>query len=377
MGSDRPSLAAELGDAGFHTGAFTSNPFLQRGFDYDSGFDVFRDYHNPIERQAAKLFPDGIERPRGKIEWLDQRLPVTDVLKWMYQFLSGSSRPYTPAETIVDDTIEFIEETETPFFCWTHLMDVHHPCYPPEEYRERHGVDASVEPEDVRHIYSNFVSAPADLSAADVSLMRQLYTAAVDYVDDTIQDLLDALSDAETLDDTVIVLTSDHGELFGEHGEYDKPPRLYDELLQVPLLVHSPTDLPRRVTNGLFSLLDLPPLIHSLLDIDPADGYQGSCTDEQDPRHTIVAEEMREDEALIGVRGREWRYEIDQIRGERRLWELSTQKRRDISRFDDQPEVQEIREVANAHLQRVDATAVDLEVSKDVEERLNKLGYLE
>lgn len=375
MGSDRPFLAASLSTQGIATGGFTSNPFLSRSFGYHTGFDTFHDYQNVVERKAAELFPDGIERPRGTLRRIDERVPLTKVLKCVYELLAGQSRPYEPAETIIDDTIAFVNDSPEPFFCWTHLMDVHHPCYPPHPYRETHGV-SDIDRDRIADIYARFASEQDALTEEDVTLLRRLYQAAIAYVDDEINRLLDALADRDRLAETAIILTSDHGELYGEHGEYSKPSRLYDELLHVPLLMSEPPVKIRERRDRLFSLLDVPFLVHHLLATEPDSRYQGRALDDA-AREMIVSEVIKRDDVMVSVRSDEYRYEIDNIRGTTQLYETGSGEPPVDSNSPDSEIVTRMRELARNHLGQMEAVTAEMDVSEDVRSRLAKLGYLD
>ncbi|MCO8265168.1 sulfatase-like hydrolase/transferase, partial [Haloferax sp. AB510] len=135
LDESRPRLSVQMNKAGFETGGFQSNPFLSHHFNYDVGFDEFKDYQNPLMGVATKIFPRGIEVNHPKLRYLDEKLNFTQHIKSVYQFVRGKPRPYVSAEVITEDCLEWIEEVESNFFAWAHYMDVHHPCYPPKKYR--------------------------------------------------------------------------------------------------------------------------------------------------------------------------------------------------------------------------------------------------
>jgi arylsulfatase A-like enzyme len=142
-------------------------------------------------------------------------------------------RPYVSADIVTDDTIEWLSTVDGPFFAWAHYMDVHHPCFLPESYRAAHGV-AGVTQASVADWCSALVSDPDRLTDDSIEALESLYDAAVEYTCDQIGRIVDHLEETGKLEETVIVVTSDHGELFGDHGGYGKPERMYDELLRVP-----------------------------------------------------------------------------------------------------------------------------------------------
>lgn len=374
LSDDRPRLATELGNAGFTTGGFQCNPFLSRHFNYDVGFDKFEDYQNPLMGVATKVFPRGIEMTNSKLQRVDDILHVTDLIKKSYQLVSGKPRPYVSAEVITDDTIDYLARCDEPFFCWSHYMDVHHPCFPPAEYRERYDV-GSVTQSAVSKWYSALLREPETLSDEEIDNLKALYRAGIDYTDDQIGRIIDYLQQTNRHEDTLVIITSDHGELFGEYGQYGKPERMYDELLQVPLIVENGPEYLEDVKDDLVSLLDIPPLIHDTLGIDVPEKYEGRVPGNDEPREYVMAEHEVEGNVIIGARSRDWLYEADEIHGEHRLFDLSDGFERVDSELSGAVIV---REVVLARLEYLDVEERYLrdDMEGDVEDRLKELGYL-
>ena len=117
------------------------------------------------------------------------------------------------SEAAVHAALRWLEQDKgQPFFAWVHLYDPHSPYEPPEPYR------------------SQFARrGPAGL-----------YDGEIAYVDAMVGKLVEALRARKVLDDTLIVVTSDHGEHFGEHHMLEHKFSLYEPLLHVPLIVRAP-----------------------------------------------------------------------------------------------------------------------------------------
>lgn len=374
---ERPRVSRHLRDAGLTSGAFQCNPFLSAHFNYDRGFDHFEDYQNPLMGVATKLFPRGIELNNPKLRRVDDVFHLTDAIKKSYQLIKGKPRPYVSADVITDDTIAWLETTDGPFFCWTHYMDVHHPCFPPDSYRRRFDVD-HVTQSQVAKWYSVLLDDPETLSEEALDVLQRLSDAAIDYVDDQIGRIIDLLKTSGRYTDTLILVTSDHGELFGEHGLYGKPERMYDELLHVPLIVaNGPDDLQDSV-DDLVSLLDVPPLIHDTLDIEIPSAYEGQRPSIDDPREYVLAEHEVEGDVIVGARSTSWLFEADEIAGEHRLFDGREDGIEQIP-FDEAPESAHlIKQAALNRLRMLDVDSDRLEdtVEGDVQDRLEDLGYL-
>ncbi len=375
---DRPRVAEQLGDAGLRTGGFQCNPFLSEHFNYDRGFDEFEDYQNPLMGIATKIFPRGIELNNPKLAAIDDRLHLTDAIKKTYQLVAGKPRPYVSAEVVTDDVLSFLDSTDEPFFCWGQFMDVHHPCHPPEPYRREFDVE-DVSQSDVSEWYSDLLGDPEALTDEEIDKMLRLYDAAIAYVDDQVGRIVEHLRESGRFEDTLVVLTSDHGELFGEHGQYGKPERMYDELLHVPLVVVNGSDHFDDAADDLVSLLDVPPLVHDALGADVPDAYEGRRPGVDPERDVVLAEHEVEGDVIVAARSRDWLYESDEIRDEDRLFDLRDgfDAVSDPAAVTD-PGAGEVQEVVHDRLRELDVSTRRLEdeVEGDVEDRLADLGYL-
>jgi len=108
----------------------------------------------------------------------------------------------------------------------------------------------------------------------EIAVIQGVYDASLVELDEATGDLLDALADRGLLDDTIVVLTSDHGEHLGDHRLFGHRFSLYDALVRVPLVVRYPARLPPGRVERTVSLLDLRP---TLLDLA---GVRGAATEE-------------------------------------------------------------------------------------------------
>ncbi len=372
---ERPRVASNLRDAGLTTGGFQSNPFLSRHFNYNVGFDIFEDYQNPLMGIATKIFPRGIELSNPQMKKIDEVFHLTDIIKKTYELVKGKPRPYVNAETITTDAINWLDNVDDSFFGWVHYMDVHHPCYPPEQYRAQFDV-ADISQTDVSEWYSQLLTQPETLSKDEIDSLRRLYDAAVLYTDDQINRLLDKLSEMNRYEDTLIVYTSDHGELFGEHGAYGKPRRMYDELLHIPLIITNGPEGLSEHSGELVSLLDLPPLFHNVLGVEPPHKYEGQgITDTK--RDFIIAEHEMDGEVIVAARSKDLLFEVDKIRNEDRLSSIKNGEFVENCQKD-APGSEDIQQVVLNRLSNLDVNTRRLEdeVGGDVQDRLEDLGYL-
>lgn len=174
-----------------------------------------------------------------------------------------------------DAALEWIDQAatdSTPFFAFLHYYQVHSPYGPPEAQAAAWLPELSRER---RHALANPLAGDSP-SAQDLRDQRALYDADVRVVDEAILDLVQGLESRAVLDRTLIVLTSDHGEEFMEHGWIGHG-QLYPEVTRIPLVVSHPA---LRVVSSAqhqanIGLIDVAPTLVDLVGHQPPQSWQG------------------------------------------------------------------------------------------------------
>ena len=170
----------------------------------------------------------------------------------------------------VDDTVLSWMDADAsdarPFFWFANLMECHSPYLPPRPYNDLGLIDRVRAGEDARRFQSpeGFVRASlGELEVPKRSLdrMRYLYGRAVRAMDDWLGGVLEELERRRLLDDTVVVVTSDHGENFGEQGLMGHGLSLDDRLIHVPLVIAGPGATGAIPPTGPVSLAALPRML--------------------------------------------------------------------------------------------------------------------
>jgi arylsulfatase A-like enzyme/Flp pilus assembly protein TadD len=146
------------------------------------------------------------------------------------------------AEEVIAPALAWLAQQKGKWFCWVHLWDPHAPYRAPDPFLGRYNNDP--------------------------------YSGEVAYVDSQIGKLLADLQKKGWLDRTVVVLTADHGESLGEHGELTHSYFAYNSTLHVPLIMAGPGIRPARVTEPV-SHIDIFPTVCELLDIKAPSFLQG------------------------------------------------------------------------------------------------------
>ncbi len=160
----------------------------------------------------------------------------------------------------------------------------------------------------------------------DLERARNKYRNALHYVDEQVGLLYRALEDSGQLDDTIVVVTSDHGELFYQHGMVTHGRSLYETEARVPLLVHWPRGLDPAVSDAPVSTLDVLPTLADLLEVAPHPSFQGESfahPERIDPASKAIflnIQGMRSGEAIVC-----WPYKLIKMQSQRRpqLYQLA------------------------------------------------------
>ena len=217
LGDAPPTLATLLKQRHYDTGAFVGAEVLDARRGLNRGFDT---YSSPFRRRMGRDNPlvfnlQDLQRRAEEV--------VNDALAW----LSARSHP------------------SNPFFMWIHLYDPHTPYDPPARFR---------------------------------ALLRDPYDGEIAYADEAIGNVLRYLKQHSLYNKTLIIATSDHGESFGEHGEYTHGYFVYDTTLLVPLIIKPP--LSSTILHSLIKTpvktIDIAPTILQFAGTAPPFSMQGT-----------------------------------------------------------------------------------------------------
>ena len=236
-------LAEQLSAHGFTTAAVVSNGAVASEFNFNQGFDRYV--------ETWKVDGDGGDPNR--------------------------------AERVTDEALAVAGQLDParPFFLWVHYLDPHIPYTPPSQYADRFmddelfdptrkvSIDARKKNKQMNGIGRDQVMEGRD----DLAFYEARYDAEILYADTEIGRLLEQLETDGQLDETLIVVTSDHGESLGEHSYYFDHGRFgFQTCLRVPLLLHYPGVIKPRVDTQPLELLDLAPTLLELAGLELTDG---------------------------------------------------------------------------------------------------------
>jgi len=222
---------------------------------------------------------------------------------------------------------------------------------------------------------------PDEMTEEDIEDLLKLYDAEIRYTDRQIGRVLDALREQEILDDTLVIITADHGEAFGEHDRFGHHPYPYEELIRVPLIVAGPGVTSTTVDQQV-SLLDLAPTILDLVDADIPDTMEGesfatALTGSQISTKTALT--ISNNSSLYGCRTPKWKY-IATDEGEELLFDLEADPKESNDVCDENPEIaDQFSSIIDDYRENVatgeNETSIDH--SPEVQRRLEDLGYVD
>ena len=164
------------------------------------------------------------------------------------------------------------ERAETPFFAFVHMWDVHYDYTPPDDYVEMFDADYIGKLAGKRISTTGF---PVAISQRDLAHLIARYDGEIRYTDDTLGRMLDVLQEVGHLDDTLVVVTSDHGDEFREHGGKGHMATVYREVVHVPLVMWAGHRLPAGIVEEPVTLADVAPTVLDLLGVEVSTPFDG------------------------------------------------------------------------------------------------------
>ena len=273
------TLAEYLGDHGYATAGFVSNA----GYcSYDTGLDRGVTHH-----EDYVLDPVGSLRTAGLVDvavktFGNLTLPLDR--GWFHQFRATVSRWFFPlerknAETINRDLLHWFDrrrEPGRPFFVFLNYLDTHTPYLLPPGARHRFGVNPKTKKDYAEILMDWGFLDKQRLPRSYSTVARDAYDNCLAYLDDQLGRLFDELQRRRALDNTLVIITSDHGEGLGEHALFMHGESLYRTEIRVPLLILTPSHRPSAaVVYETVSLRDLPATIVDLIGLENGSPFPG------------------------------------------------------------------------------------------------------
>jgi arylsulfatase A-like enzyme len=272
------TLAEVLADAGYSTAAFAGGGLVSRSYGFAQGFDHFWNASTPAENTLAESLP-------RLFDWLDA---------WQ------------------DD-----HDADERVFVFLHSYDIHDPYRAPAPFKKAftdRRAEQFVRQEKYAPITTALQAHLPDPTPEQLAEIMGFYDNGIAYADDRMAALEQGLRERGLWENTLLVILSDHGEEFMEHGDWGHRPKIFRELTHVPLIVHFPEDdHAGTVVESPVELLDVAPTILEWLELPPPSDWRGQSLmpfvqgrANPTPNRPIYSEVANERFAIRGVRRGDW-----------------------------------------------------------------------
>ncbi len=404
------------GEHGYATGLFTNNRIVSNASNLGDAFAFVGEPDYPLAERLENVF-DGTILKRGYFRWYDlvariqhtfgredrsegidrdedsEPGPLSERLDSLAKTLdiAGETTGYKTLHggAFADDFFEWEARQSGPWAACLNLMDAHSPYEPEPEHdrwaEERHW---QIQREHTPSVWETLRGEGWDRIRA----LEPLYDGAIRQVDAVIRDVVARLDERGLLSETVLIVTSDHGEAFGERSRLNEDVRLrghkwgiHEVLTHVPLVISYPDDLGGRRVDEPVSLTELPALMRAAADGES--GHDAVTAPEQ-----ILASTFR-----LPAEKRAKYASIDTIEGYLGPWEAMYEAHdggvHKIARHGDRYVTVDIPGAGKANVrsraadERLEAafgrladsgivTEETVEIDEDLEQQLEDLGYI-
>ncbi len=282
MAARFPSLAAYLAKHGYSTAGFVANTLYCA---YDTGladgFTHYEDYTLPemdafLMAQLTQKALSGFFQLHSLVRFQFQSTILDGLAGFVSTYVFSGKRKN--AESVNSDFFAWLSrrpEPNRPFFAFLNYFDAHDAYFPPGSSDYRFGLKPSM-PADFM-VLQNWESIDKpSLPEHFKTLAIDCYDDCIWYLDGQIYLLISALGERGLLDRTIVIVTADHGEGFGEHDLYVHGESLYPQEIHVPLLfVLPPSHRASGVVRETVSLCDLPATVVDLLGLAAESPFPG------------------------------------------------------------------------------------------------------
>jgi arylsulfatase A-like enzyme len=229
LDDDILTVADALRASGYSTAAFSNNPWISPDTNLTKGFE---EYYNPYNIGRMGRF---------SLEYLCTKWGITPIVPWINPDWGAGVTKY-----LLGRWLDATGERADPVFVFVNYMEAHLPYRIPKSYREMYLTDKEVDRSyDLRwRLHGNLhralnkrfsIQGGDFLLPADREILKRQYLAAIRYLDDRLREIIELFEQRGLLDNTLVVITGDHGEYLDTHGMWSHVFLTYQDLVHVPL----------------------------------------------------------------------------------------------------------------------------------------------
>ena len=407
------TLADVFQNAGHETVAVSNNTWISEEFGFGRGFETFHKTWQYVQSDVDLGKVARTEEGTDKLKTLARELlsanPITNLTNAIYgqffrrQYDDGARRTNEWIENWLADRAD-----SRPFFLFVNYLEPHLEYRPPEEVAEQF-LPAGVSYDEAMAVPQDawaYIAGTVEMTDRDFEILRALYRAEIAYLDRRIGELREMLEAHGEWENTVFVVTGDHGENIGDHGLMDHQYCLYDTLLHVPLVIHGGSFTGGGTVEDLVSLTDLGPTLLDDVGIDAPEfreqtqGRSFHPDAEIGPRDRIVAEYLAPQPSMDALETRvgdlpehvrEYDRSLRAVRTDRYKYIRGSDGSQELYDVRDDPgETEDLADTNGDVVAALDVTleewldsfehadlSGDVEMREDTRARLEDLGYLQ
>lgn len=251
---DFNTISEVFARAGYETAGFFSGPYLHPAFGLGQGFDHYENctsYAKAIDGEPVKKWAMDTGIMRQSHHDIANPIVYAAFKKWL------------------------AKKKESPFFMFVHMWDTHFDFIPPPPYDKKFDPDYEGTISGIDFFLDKRINA--QMPERDLRHIIALYDGEIAWTDAHVGKMIKDLEDAGLLEKTIIVITSDHGTEFFEHGDKAHRKTLFDEVIRIPLIIRYPAKLPAGVrVNAQTRLIDVTPTLVELTGLPAMEHVMGS-----------------------------------------------------------------------------------------------------
>ena len=374
-----PTLAELLSKAGYVTAAVVANSgFLPPAWGFDRGFALCN-FMSPLRVM-----------PPGKDYCL--RVGVRQVLN---RFMDSSEfdMMFLRAAEINQEAYRLLDEQpgrERPIFLFLNYMDAHSPYLPPAPYNSMFsGRDSSIADTRYEALFEGLVAGRDEITERERRHYTAQYDGAISYMDAQIGDLIENLKTRGLYENTLLIITSDHGEALAEHHMIGHGLSVHADQVDIPLIVKYPNSNEGRTVDSLVGHTDILPTALEAAGIEPPKFLQGTSLSGGPPTNRLLISESFPSPGLVALnpsfrRIQRALYEggykyIESTTGKRELYNMSADPKETHDICDsDNLRCLELRTELEAWRTTIPKTTPETgsRLDQQTVDRLRSLGYL-
>ena len=273
---------------------------------------------------------------------------------------------------VADRTIDFLKENRhQPFFCWSSWIAPHLPWNAPEPFASMYPIDEVDpphnwdQPREQLPPLMRWAKETSDTTFASIDHLkriRSLYYGNISLIDKGVGRILDTLEELGMAENTLVIFTSDHGELLGDHGAFQKS-KPYEASMRIPFLMRLPGQVaPGKTTADRVNMLDIMPTALELAELDyPGENIlPGACLLDQEggglavSRDTFVVEHGAGPRRWLSLLRGPWKYNYYFEGGWRELFQLEDDPLEMHNLLLNEPDVHSLEMSQSIHQQLID-----------------------